>query len=163
MSRLVLILTLLAAAVAAPAVPSARGQEPLAVIVNKNNPVENLSLGELRNYCTVQRKFWSDNKRVTVVLRDSGQAERVAALDLIYRMSEGEFARYFLQAEFTGRIQSSPEHLSTGAGVRRFVFNVPGAIGLVRPAEVDATVKVVRINGFLPDHPDYPLRMSNDR
>ena len=87
MSRCASILTLLVAGLAALAAPRARGQEALAVIVNRSNPVENVTLEELRKFCTVERKFWSDNKRVTVVLRDPGQAERMAVLQLIYRMT----------------------------------------------------------------------------
>ncbi len=141
--------------------PRVRGEEALAVIVNKSNPVENVSLEELRKFCTVERKFWSDNKRVTVVLRDPGQAERSAVLQLIYRMGESDFARHFLQGEFTGEVQAAPKHLSTGVGVRRFIFNVPGAIGFVRPAEADATVKILKVNGFAPGDPQSPLRLAS--
>ena len=141
----------------------AGADEPLAVIVNRGNPVENVSLEELRKFCTVERKYWGDNKRVTVVLRDPGQAERDAVLALIYRMGESDFTRHFLQGEFTGEVQSAPKHLSSGTGVRRFVFNVPGAIGFVRPAEADATVKIVRVNGFAPGDPQYPLRLGGNR
>ena len=141
----------------------AGADEPLAVIVNRGNPVENVSLEELRKFCTVERKYWGDNKRVTVVLRDPGQAERDAVLALIYRMGESDFTRHFLQGEFTGEVQSAPKHLSSGTGVRRFVFNVPGAIGFVRPAEADATVKIVRVNGFAPGDPQYPLRLGGSR
>ena len=160
MSRLVSILTLLAVAVAALAAPRAQGQEALAVIVNKSNPVDNVSVEELRKFCTGERKFWSDSKRVTVVLRDPGQAERAAVLQSIYRMSESDFARFFLHAEFTGEVQSAPKRLSTGVGVRRFIFNVPGAIGFVRPAEADASVKILRVNGHAPGDPLYPLHMG---
>ena len=156
MSRHLFILLLLAAT-------CARADESLAVIVNKGNPVENVSLEELRKFCTVERKYWSNSKRVTVVLRDPGQAERDAVLQLIYRMGESDFTRHFLQGEFTGEVQSAPKHLSTGTGVRRFVFNVPGAIGFVRPAEADATVKIVRVNGFAPGDPQYPLRLGGSR
>ena len=154
------IFLLLVAGLIALAAPRVRAEEALAVIVNKSNPVENVTLDELRKYCLVDRKHWSDNKRVTVVLRDPGQVERAAVLQLIYRMNESDFSRHFLQGEFTGEVQSAPKHLSTGLGVRRFIFNVPGAIGFVRSAELDATVKTVRVNGFAPGDPRYPLRLA---
>jgi ABC-type phosphate transport system substrate-binding protein len=138
----------------------AHGDEALAVIVNKSNPVENMTLDELRKYCVQERKRWDDNTRVTVVLRDPGQAEREAVLQLIYKMGESDFKRYFLQAEFTGEVQTAPKHLFTGLGVRRFVFNVPGAIGFVRASEVDTATKVLRVNGHSPSDPDYPLRLK---
>ena len=70
------ILALVLAGLAALAAPLAHGEEALAVIVNRNNAVESMSLDELRKYCLQERKHWADNKRVTVVLRDPGQAER---------------------------------------------------------------------------------------
>jgi hypothetical protein len=131
------------------------------VVVNKSNPVESMTLDELRKYCVQERKHWADDKRVTVVLREPGQVERETVLQVIYRMSEGDFKRYFLQAEFTGEVQAAPKHLYSATGVRRFIFNVPGAIGFVRASDVDATVKVLRLNGFALNDPHYPLHAIN--
>ena len=151
------ICTLLAAF----AMPAARGDETLAVVVNRSNPLENVTLDELRKYCLGERKYWGGDRRVTVVLRDPGQTERATVLQLIYRMSESDFTRHFLQGEFTGEVQSAPKRLSTGAGVQRFIFNVPGAIGFVRAGEVGASVKAVRVNGYAPGDPQYPLRVAS--
>ena len=161
MKRCASVLALVLASLAALAAPLAHGEEALAVIVNKNNAVESMSFDELRKYCLQERKHWADNKRVTVVLRDPGQAEREAVLQLIYRMSESDFSRYFLQGEFTGEVQSAPKRLSIAIGVRRFVFNVPGAIGFVRASDVDGTVKVLHVDGRAPGDPQYPLRIAN--
>ena len=141
--------------------PSAHGEAALAVIVNKNNSVDNMTLDELRKYCLQERKHWADNKRVTIVLREPGQAERAAVLQLIYRMSESDFNRYFLQGEFTGEVQAAPKHLSSAVGVRRFVFNVPGALGFTHAADVDGSVKILRVNGYAPGDAQYPLRLNN--
>ena len=161
MSARAAFFSFLLAGLAALAAPRARADEALAVVVNKSNPVDNVTLDELRKYCIAERKHWGDDKRVTVVLRDPGQAEREAVLQLIYRMSESDFTRYFLQGEFTGEVQSAPKHLATASGARRFIFNVPGAIGFVRASEVDATVKVLRVNGCAPGDPKYPLHLPN--
>ena len=161
MKHRVSILAFLLVGLAASIAPRAKGEEALAVIVNQKNAVESMSLDELRKYCLHERKHWTDNRRVTVVLRDPGQAEREAVLRLIYRMSENDFNRYFLQAEFTGEVQTTPKHLSSAVGVRRFIFNVPGAIGFVRASEVDGTVKVLHVNGYVPSDPKYPLRLTN--
>ena len=159
MTRRVWILAFLVAGLAVAIAPRVHGQGALAVIVNKNNPIENMTLDELRKYCLQERKHWDDNKRVTIVLREPGQAERDAVLQLIYQMSESDFNRYFLQREFTGEVQSAPKHLSSATGVSRFVFNVPGAIGFARAADVDGSVKVLRVNGYAPGDPQYPLRL----
>lgn len=135
-------------------------QGDLAIIVNKSNPVGELSFAELRNVFLAEKNHWSNGRRVTVVMRDPGQPERAAVLRLIYRMSESDFNRYFLHATFTGEVVSAPKRLATSAGVRRFVFNVPGAIGYVRADEVDDSVKILRVDGRLPGDPDYRIRMA---
>jgi hypothetical protein len=81
-------------------------------------------------------------------------------LRLIYRMSERDFNRYFLHGTFTGETQSVPKTLATAAGVDKFVFNVPGAIGYVRASEVDDSVKVVRVDGRAPRDGGYPLMLQ---
>jgi hypothetical protein len=45
-------------------------------------------------------------------------------------------------------------------GVRKFIFNVPGAIGYLRRSDVDATVKIVRIDGLEPEDKGYKLRVQ---
>src|SRR6185295_15325576 len=119
----------------------------LAIIVNTQNPVEELSIADLRGIFLGETTRWPDGRRITVAMRDTGQAERDAVLRLVCRMSDQDFTRYLLQATFRGALQSSPKVLETSNGVRRFVFNVPGAIGYVRGDEVDASVKSLRITG----------------
>ncbi len=134
--------------------------EALAIIVNSANPVENLSLDELRKFCLAERKHWPDGRKVTVVLREPGQAEREAVLRQVYRMSESEFARHFLQGAFTGDLQNAPKQLATANGVRRFVFNVPGALGFVRVSDLDPSVKAIRLDGLLPTDPQHKLKLE---
>ena len=160
MTRCAAIFAIVLLALVLPSAPQARAADAIAVVVNKANPVDNITIEELRRYCIAERKYWKDGKRVTVVLRDPGQAERSAVLQFIYRMTEADYARHFLQAEFTGEVQTAPKHLATANGVVRFVFNVPGAIGFVRAGDLDPSVKVVRVNGLAPGDPRYPLLLS---
>jgi hypothetical protein len=134
----------------------------LAVIVNLSNPVEDLSLKELRNIVMVERTHWPDGRKITVALREPGLPERQAVLSLVYGMNEAGFTRYFLHATFTGQIPNSPRMLSTSALVLRFLVNVPGAIGFVRQGDADASVKMVRIDGLMPGAPNYFLTVRND-
>jgi ABC-type phosphate transport system substrate-binding protein len=134
-------------------------EEGLAIIVNKSNPIDNVSLTELRKIFMAETR-WPSGHRVTVVMRQPGQDERATALRLIYRMSERDFNRYFLRGTFTGETQSVPNTLATAAGVGKFVFNVPGAIGYVRAGEVDDSVKVVQVDGRAPWDAGYPLKLQ---
>jgi hypothetical protein len=78
----------------------------------------------------------------------------------VCQMNEEEFKNHFLRGLFTGEIQVSPKTLATPMGVRKFVFNVPGAIGYLRPEDVDATVKVISIDELFPGDKGYKLRVE---
>ena len=119
----------------------------LAIIVNVQNPVRELTVGDLRRILLGETTRWPDGRRITIAMRDTGQPERDAVLRLVCSMSDQDFTRYLLQATFRGVLQTSPKVLDTPNLVRRFVFNVPGAIGYVRADEVDGSIKAVSITG----------------
>jgi ABC-type phosphate transport system substrate-binding protein len=142
-----------------PVAPAA-ADDTLAIIVNQTNPIDDLSLRELRMVFLGERSHWPNGRRITLVMMDPGMSERRAVLRDVCRMSETEFSRHFLQGLFTGEVFVSPKTLSTAVGVRKFVFNVPGAIGYLRAADVDGTVKVIKVNGHRVEDSDYPLRIE---
>ena len=152
----------LAAACTAPGGPAARAQAPaeIAVIVNKSNPLDNLPLSELREYFLAERGNWpGGGGKVRVVMLDPGVPTREMALRLIYNMSEKGYVNHFLGKKFRGESLVEPRQQSSAADVIKFVSFVPGAIGYVRPEEVDASVKVIRVDGLAPGDPGYKLRL----
>jgi ABC-type phosphate transport system substrate-binding protein len=152
-----LILALLGAV---PRTAQAQDAEPLAIVVNKSNPTSEISLAELRRVFRGQRSRWTNGRRVTLVMRDPGAPERDAVLRTLYGLHEEEYRRTFLQALFTGEASDAPKTLASNNGVVRFVYNVPGAIGYVRARDVDASVKMLRVDGRLPGDPGYRLEVS---
>lgn len=140
-------------------VQAARPKESLAIIVNRENPIENLSMAELRTIFLGERSHWPNGRRITLVMMETGQ-ERDTVVRDVCRMSESDLRRRFLQGLLTGEVLVSPKTLATPVGVRKFVFNVPGAVGYVRPEDVDDSVKVIRIDGHLPSDADYPLKIE---
>ena len=152
-----LVLSLLGVA---PSTAHAQESEPLAIVVNRNNPVTEISLVDLRRVFRGQRSRWSNGRRVTLVMRDLGAPERQAILRTLYGVAEMEYRRTYLQAVFSGEASDAPKTLASTNGVLRFVYNVPGAIGYVRARDVDPSVKMLRIDGRLPGEPGYRLEMS---
>ena len=131
----------------------------LAIIVNTTNPVEGMSLPELRKVFLGERSRWPNGRRITLVMMEPGQPERKALVREVCQMNESDFSRHFLQGVFTGEVFVSPKTLASPVGVRKFVFNVPGAIGYMRASDVDSTVKVIRVDGRLPSDREYSLRI----
>ena len=128
-------------------VPAAAPHGAVAFIVNAANPHSEVAIGDLRRMLLGEMTRWSDGQRVTVAMREPGASERNLVLGLICRMDEAEFARYVLHAAYRGESQPGLKQLDTPTGVRRFVFNVPGAIGYVRADEIDPSVKVLKVVG----------------
>ena len=168
LKRTVCALSLLAAlaAVSLPrrgaAARAARAQGPaeIAVIVNKSNPTDNLSLSELREYFLAERGHWPNGLgKVRVVMLEPGNPERDAVLRLIYDMNEKGFTSYFLGKKFRGETLEEPRQQTSPPDVIKFISYVSGAIGYVAAGEVDASVKVVRVDGLAPGDPGYKLKL----
>jgi ABC-type phosphate transport system substrate-binding protein len=132
----------------------------VAIVVNTSNTVEDMSTGELRKIFLGQRSHWPNRRRITVVMMEPGQPERKTVLRDICHMSESDYSNHILHGLFTGEVFVTPKTLSTPTGVRKFIFNVPGAIGYVRLADLDRTVKAIRVDGRWPDDQDYPLHIK---
>ncbi|OLC51217.1 MAG: hypothetical protein AUH43_03180 [Acidobacteria bacterium 13_1_40CM_65_14] len=129
----------------------------LAIVVNQANPVDGLTLGELRRIFMFDTQTWPNGRRITVVLRDKGQPERGEAIRRVCDMSEAEYDDHILFQTFRGSIGWGPRSIMSASAMLRFVFNAPGAIGYVPADQVEGT-KVLRIDGLLPSNPGYPLR-----
>jgi len=131
--------------------------EPLVIVVNHSNPVNDLTFDELRRIFLGNRSHWPNGRRITLVMREPGEPERRTVLHEVCGMNEDQFKNHFVHGLFTGEILVSPKILSSPVGVRKFIFNVPGAIGYLRVGDVDDSVKVVRIDELLPDDKGYRL------
>lgn len=147
---------------AAGASPGTRStaEHTLAIIVNRSNNVENLSLTELRKIFLGERSHWPNGRRIAVVMMDSGQPERETILREVYRMTEDGYRDHFLKGMYTEDFFVTPKILSSPAVVRKFVFNARGAIGYLRASDVDGSVKVIRIDGHLPNDLEYRLQLD---
>jgi phosphate transport system substrate-binding protein len=134
-------------------------QVELAIIVNKANPNDNLSFSELREYFLAEKGNWSSGAgKVRVIMREPGDPEREAVLRLIYDMNEKDFNSYFLGKKFRGEILEEPRLRTSTPDMIKTISNVPGAIGYVRADEVDASVKVIRVDGLAPGDAGYKIK-----
>ena len=135
-------------------------EQALAIVVNRSNQVDNLSTDELRKIFLGSRSHWPNGRRITIAMLDYEQAERKAALRQIYKMDEDAYRNHFLKEEYRGNVFAVPKTLTSPEVMRKFIFNAPGAIGYLRASDVDESVKVLRIDGRLPDDKDYTLQID---
>lgn len=138
---------------------TATQQTAVAIIVNKSNPTDSLSVGELREFFLAERSHWPTKQKVRVAMAAAGRPERQLVLRLVCNMPrEQDFQAYFLRAKFSEQTLEQPREFASTPDVLRFVSNVPGALGFVRADEVDPSVKVLRVENLTPGDPGYKLR-----
>ncbi len=157
MRRLAILIPVLLITAAAGVGPGPR----LAIVVHRSNPVDDLSRGQVRKMLLGQVRYWPDQTRLTLVVRDAASPAFHAMLTSVLRMSEAEYRRQWMSVEFRGEIAPPLKVLNSAESACRFVTFVPGAVALVESEAVGSgavPVKVVRIEGKLPDDPGYSIQ-----
>jgi len=112
----------------------------LAVIVHPGNPVQGLSLEQVRRIYLGQITNWSEvggpNAAIVVVSRDTNSG------------TYETFAHIVMQEQ---RMAASTEHVGSNGAARARVQSTPGAVAYVGIGFLDRTVKAVPVDGVLPD------------
>lgn len=128
--------------------------QAIAVIVNKQNPLAQLSRAELKNLFLKLRQTWPDGKPVVALNASTGTPLRAAFERKLLGMAPSDVGAYWVKQAVTGRT-TPPRQVSSSALARQLVKVLPGAIGYVELGQVDATVKVLAIDGLRPTDPKY--------
>jgi len=113
----------------------------IAIVVNPQNPINNLTLSQTRDIFTGNVTNWNQvggsDAKINVVNREEGSGTRDGIQKIV--LKGGNFS--------SGGITQS----STGA-VRSYVAGDPNAIGYISFAEVDNSVKALSIDGVAPTY-----------
>ena len=129
----------------------------IAIIINNENPIDEISSGELIRIFKQEKKQWRDGRQVYLIMQEAGSPEKEVVLKKIFKMDPEELKRFWMAQMFRGEISSFPKTLSSNAAVKRFVGQVAVAIGFVDASIIDQSVKVLRIDGKLPGEKGYLL------
>jgi ABC-type phosphate transport system substrate-binding protein len=159
MWKKIFILALVISLKAGPALAQDKAGD-LAIVVAKNRGLDNVTSDELTKIFRAEKTKGADGLRFVLIAREPGSPERAAALAGIYKASEDDYAKYFLQATFTGLVASAPRPFSSPATLRQFVSGTPGAIGYLRGSDVDDSVKILKVDGHAPGDAEYPLKIK---
>jgi len=128
----------------------------VAVVVSEGNPVNNLSVSEVRKLFAGEKHSWPGGLPVKLFVRAPGAYERIVLLKLL-GMSESEYKQYWTSQVFRGDAQAEPVALFSNGMQREAVAAYPGAVALVIFQDVKHGMKVVRVDGHMPGEAGYPL------
>ena len=115
----------------------------MAVVVNKDNAVANVSSAQLVKLLRTDTKKWPDGKNVVLILHKESEGE-TETLQRLNKMSTAEW-RAFLTAH-----RDAIMFVDSDADVIKMVQSEPGAIRLIDVRSIDSSVSVVRVDGKLP-------------
>lgn len=120
----------------------------MAVVVNKENNVGDITVVHLVKIFRSETKRWPDGKPIVLVLhrKSAGETETLQRLN---QMTSSEWAAVI--AAHKDSIQMA----DSDAEVLKIVQSMPGAVGLVDVRSVDNTINVVRVGGKLPMESGY--------
>jgi hypothetical protein len=129
----------------------------IALVSNKANHLEAVSLPDLVKICKAQTNHWPDGKPVTLVIRDPATPEMKLVLQKIYEMPIEQVTALIASANHS-RVNHPAILLadSDDALVKKVEATI-GAVGLVDVYAISSGVMVVRVGGKLPLEPGYTL------
>ncbi len=138
MKKLIVLVTILLIAGAA---SNLQAQEKLAIIVNKQNPINNISMSQLISIYRGQETLWPNGQMIVLVNQAMGNQDRLTFYEEILGVSSA--TKFYISgtlAPIRSVIQSSSK------GIKLFVSNMPTAIGYISQDEIDDSVKVLTID-----------------
>ncbi len=120
----------------------------MAVVVDKDNKIQNVTSAHLGKILKGEVKKWPDGKNVVLVLHNSSPGE-LTTLRHLSKMTEAD-----LKALLASR-KDSVQMAESDADVINAVAATPGALGFVEEHSITDRVSVVRVDGKLPMESGY--------
>jgi phosphate transport system substrate-binding protein len=120
----------------------------LAVVVNKDNNVDNVTAAHLAKIVRAEVKNWPDGKSIILVLHRESAGE-TETLQHLNKMSVAEWKGLIVAHKDSIQVADSD------ADVLKIVQSIPGALGFVDVRSVNNSINVVKVDGKLPMETGY--------
>lgn len=120
----------------------------MAVIVNKDNNVPNVTAAHLAKIFRSEVKKWPNGTGIVLILHKDSPGE-METLEHLNKMSAAEWKA--LLATHKDDVQ----FVDSDADVLKIVQALPGAVGFVDVRSVDDSISIVRVDGKLPMESGY--------
>ena len=131
----------------------------LAVVVAKSSTVQDLSLAQLKRIFTNEGDKDPAGQRYVPFNHPPHTTDRVAFDKIVVGLSPDEVSQFWIERKIRG-LPGPPRSVDSLSLLLRLIARLPGAIGYARPSQLTGEVRVVRVNGKLPNDAAYPLIFS---
>jgi len=132
----------------------------IAVIVNKSNPVSDVSYNELKQISEARKQYWDNGEKIILIFKPVTSVETRALIDMVYKIKYEEFDKYWFLKVYENKIMEFPKILNSTGTINILVSEIQGAIAFIGVDEVSkrGNIKVIRVNGKMPDEDGYPFK-----
>ncbi|MFZ1159474.1 MAG: hypothetical protein WAO10_16940 [Candidatus Sulfotelmatobacter sp.] len=130
--------------------------EDVAVVVNSNSRLTNISLVDLRKIFAGEKRTWPGGVPIKLIIRAPECHERFVLLKLL-GMKEGEYKQYWSAQTFRGEAESEPFTAPSLGMTLEAVRIFPGAITLIDIRDVKSGIKILKVDGHMPGESGYAL------
>jgi ABC-type phosphate transport system substrate-binding protein len=120
----------------------------MAVIINKDNNVSNVTATHLAKIFRSEIKKWPNGTGIVLILHKDSAGE-METLEHLNKMSASEWKA--LLAAHKDEVQ----FVDSDSDVLKIVQALPGAVGFVDVRSVDDSISIVRVDGKLPMESGY--------
>jgi hypothetical protein len=129
----------------------------LAVVSNKSNAINAITLPDLVKVCKAQTNRWPDGKPVTFIMRAPSTPEMKIFLEKIYELPESQVKELVNTANHGRTNHPAILIADSDEDLVNKVASIPGAVGVVDVYAINSSVSVVKLGGKLPLEPGYLL------
>jgi hypothetical protein len=129
----------------------------LVPVVAAMSPTYDIALGTLRRIFLSEVVEDSARQRFIAFNHPPLTRPRTLFDQVVLNMTPDEMAHYWVDQRIRSGLRP-PRAVTSVALLRQVIALMPGAIGYLTPADLDATVRAISVDGKGPDAPRYPLR-----
>lgn len=126
-----------------------------AIVVNENNPIDDISIYELRQIYLGQKTILPNGKNI--VLAEYADLKETF-YEILLNWSLLKFKKHWMGLIFSNRNSVAPKEFKRYKELKDFITSEEGAVAFIELTEIDNNVKVLTINGKKPGSKDYPLQ-----
>lgn len=139
-----------------PARAQSQARDVLVAIIAHATGITDIATGTLRSAFRGDYAEYAPGKRILPFNHPPGSAERTAFDQAVLGLDPDEMGRFWIARRIRGEGLAPRVIPNVSLGLRA-IAAYPGAITYVRAKQVNATVRVLTVDGHAPGKPGYPL------
>lgn len=127
----------------------------IAIVVNKNNPIDDISIAELKRIYLAKKTVFSLGNNIVLAEYADLKEE---FYDILLDWSLIKYKRHWMKLIFSGESYGAPKEFDRTDNLKEFISKNVNAIAFIALSDADDNVKILTVDGKNPGSKDYPFK-----